>query len=156
MPIYMKYGDINGSVTSDKFKDHVELHSFSFATNRNVRFSGGHGKERTADQATVSEVQIAKLMDSSSQDLYFEALKGTPKNVKIKVVGMMDGELNEVVTYELENAILSNYHVNGGSDQPSEAMSINFTKITCSFTSRDPKLKGQPKRIQHDMAAHTF
>lgn len=153
MPIYMKYGDFKGSVTSANFKEQIELFSFSFGTARSIRFSDGRSKDRSADQPMVQEITISKAMDAASPKLFTESLKGEGQSVDITIAAMIKDQVTEVAKYSLENTIISSYSVGGGGgDMPSETITLNFTKVSFTFKSYDEKLTPKPETVSYDLS----
>ena len=71
MAIYMKFGDVNGDVTTEGYKNWIELNSFQFGVSRAVS-SGAGGATRESSAPSISEIVVTKLFDSSSAKLYQE------------------------------------------------------------------------------------
>src|SRR4051794_34809100 len=64
MPIYMKYGDVKGNVTSGDHKDWIELTSCQFGTGRPMTMSSGGATNREAGATpNVSEIVCSKVND---------------------------------------------------------------------------------------------
>src|SRR6516164_7420739 len=58
--------------------------------------------------------------------------------------------LRQFLKYELENVGLSQLSVNSDGDIPVESLSLNFTKITGTFTPLEPGSSGQPQTVGYD------
>src|SRR5947209_8668483 len=85
MPIYMKYGNIQGTGKGNH-KGWIELQSAQLGTHRNVKDPTGSGSNREASVPAVSEVVVTKLQDISSTDLFRQALNGQGVKVVIDFV----------------------------------------------------------------------
>src|SRR5262245_34522175 len=91
MPIYMKYEGIFGPVTTEPYKGWIELTSTQLSFKKS---------------AATSEIVVTKVTDSSSTQLFNEALRGEGKKVSIDFVS------NDGVAYlrlELEKTVIVNY-----------------------------------------------
>ena len=76
MAIYMKYGSIKGPVTTDGFKDWIELNSFQWGAGRAIGSATGHSNSREHSSPSFSEVTVRKRTDLSSPELFLEAVAG--------------------------------------------------------------------------------
>lgn len=156
MAIYMKFGSVVGQVTTDGFKDWIELHSFNFGIGRGVT-SGAGGARRESSNPSISEIAVTKLNDASSSKLYEDAVAGSfDSKVEIKMTSTTKNKVDTFMTYELENCGLSGFSVSSGGENPSEALSLNFTKITITPSPLDDK--GVPKKgdvVSYDLSKLT-
>lgn len=130
MPVYMKFPGINGSVTYDNSKGWIELQSAQLGQHRSV----GTEREKDSKAPVISEIIATKYQDSTSTDLFKEALSGREKEVTI--VFVKDGQ--EYLRITLKGTLISSYNTSGagGGDRPLETFTLNFTEIT--FTMGSP------------------
>lgn len=157
MPIYMKYGEIQGSATG-KHKGWIELESAQFGTHRNVKDPTGSNVNREASVPAVSEIVVTKIQDVASADLFKQALDGRGAKVVIDFVSPDSKNGVPYLSIAMEGVLISSYNVSGhggpGSDRPMESLSLNFVKITYTPTplehSKDPKV--HKDRIMWDLA----
>jgi type VI secretion system secreted protein Hcp len=132
MPIYMKYGKINGPVTG-KYKGWIELTSCQFGVGRGISTPVGTSSKRESSAPNISEIVVTKAMDITSPLLFQEALTG--EGTKVIIEFAQSDKLQTVyLQVELENAMVSGYSVSSGGDRPSESVSINSTKIMYKVT----------------------
>ena len=136
MPIYMEYAGIKGNVTDESYKDHIAVHSFQFGVGRGIASPDGSSKDREASTPSVSEIVITKSFDISSVKLFEESLMGKGKKATIKwaLTAPGEGATETFLEYTLENCLVSGYSVSSGGDNPSESISLNFTKIEMKYT----------------------
>ena len=73
--------------------------------------------------------------------------------VTIKFTTTTKGKVETFLTYELENTGLSHYSLHSGGEAPMESLSLNFAKITETFTPHDPGISGSPESVGYDLAA---
>ena len=154
MPIYLKYGEIKGSVTEEGHKEWVDANSFQWGVGRGVGSPTGRGANREASAPSISEIVITKQMDKSSFAWLQEGLKGEGAKCEIHFCSTDAGQLRTYATYKLENCLVSGYSTSSGGDRPSESISINFTKIEFLYKEygKDNKPTDSP-RISYDAAA---
>ncbi len=154
MAIYMKFADIKGRVTTEGFKDWIELTSFSTGVSRQVT-SGAGGKQREGSHPTISDITITKPFDDASAKLYQDSLAGAfDSKVELKFTATTKNKTDTYLAYELTACGVSTYTAQSGGDNPVEVLTLNFTKIMVSPTPLDDK--GSPKagpKITYDLMA---
>ena len=141
MTIYAKFEGINGSATDQNHSGWVELDYVDVAANRNVGSRVGTTGNREGTAPQMGEMEIAKLMDNSSIDLYQQMLKGKAiPTVKIDVCHTGQDGAIPYCQYILSNVIISNFgEVAHGNSKtmPLEVLALNFTEIQKRFTPTD-------------------
>jgi type VI secretion system secreted protein Hcp len=152
MACYMKYGDIKGAVTTDGFKDWIELNSFQWGVGRSIGTAARGATSREHSEPNLSEITVTKLTDVASPKLFLDSVGGKLDNkVTIKFTTTTKGKVETFLTYELENTGLSGYSLHSGGDMPTESLSLNFTKITKTFSGMDPGVSGSPETVGYDL-----
>jgi type VI secretion system secreted protein Hcp len=152
MALYMKYGDIKGAVTTDGFKDWIELNSFHWGASRSIGTGARGATSREHSEPNLGEVTVTKLSDVATPKLFLDSVGGKLDNkVTIKFTTTTKGKVETFLTYELENTGLSSYTMSSGGDMPTETLSLNFTKITKTFTGHDPGISGSPETVGYDL-----
>ncbi len=135
MAIYMKFGDVNGDVTTDGFKQWIELNSFQFGVSRGVS-SGAAAPRAKARLRASARSLLTKYLDSSSPKLYQDSLAGAfDTKVTIKMTSTTKNKVETFLTYELTDCGLSSYSESSGGDAPVESLSLNFVKIMMTPTA---------------------
>ena len=153
MPIYIKYGEIKGSVTEEGHKDWVDVGSCQWGVGRGIGSPTGRSANREASAPSVSEVVVTKVMDKSSYAWLQEAFKGQAVDAEIHFCSTEAGQLRTYCTYKLTNCLISGYSLSSGGDRPSESLSINFTKVEYLYKEYDSKNKATDSpRVSYDMA----
>jgi type VI secretion system secreted protein Hcp len=156
MPIYMKFGEIKGSVTTKGWEQWIDLGSASLSVSREIKPVHGNAQSREAASVHVSEVAISKEDDPSSADVFQEALTGDGKTIKIHFLQSKPGgggaTLQTFMEWELEGALISNYGVGGGGGgKPSESLALSYVKISNKRIEYDKNNKPlQPKVVTYD------
>ena len=142
MAIYMKYGDIKGSVTTEGFKDWIELGSCQMGAGRGIGSARGSGSNREASEPSISEITVTKEWDAqSSSKLFEESVAGTmDRKVEIKFTTTNKNKQDTYLVVNLKNTGISGYTMSSGGDKPSESISLNFAHIEVVPKKFDEKL----------------
>ncbi|HEY3912435.1 MAG TPA: type VI secretion system tube protein Hcp [Stellaceae bacterium] len=152
MALYMKYGSIKGPVTTDGFKDWIELNSFQWGVGRAIGTAARGSTSREHSEPSLSEVSVTKLTDIASPKLFLDSVAGKLDNkVTIKFTTTTKGKVETFLTYELENTGISGYSLSSGGDMPMESLSLNFTKISETFSGLNPDISGSPETVGYDL-----
>jgi type VI secretion system secreted protein Hcp len=152
MAIYLKYGSIKGPVTTDGFKDWIELDSFHWGVGRAVGTAARGSTSREHSEPSISEITVTKRSDIASPKLLLDSVAGKlDSKVEIKFTTTTKGKVETFLTYKMENTGLSGYSLSSGGDMPVESLSLNFAKITQTFTGFDPGIGGSPETVGYDL-----
>ncbi|WP_338663883.1 type VI secretion system tube protein Hcp [Pararoseomonas sp. SCSIO 73927] len=156
MAIYMKFGNVNGQVTTEGFKQWIELSSMQLGVGRGVS-SGAGGQTREASNPSISEVSVTKMFDASSAGLFEDGVAGSfDTKVQIKFTTTTKTKVDTYLTYDLTDCGVSGYSISSGGDNPTESISLNFTKIMISPSPLD--IKGVPQsgsKVTYDLIKMT-
>ena len=153
MAIYLKYGDIAGGVTTDGFKDWIQLGSFQWGVGRGVTLPHGSEDTREGSEPSISEVVVTKRMEKASPKLWQDAVGGDfSAKVTIKFTSTTKDKVESYLEYEFSDTGLSGYSISAGSDDaPQESLSLNFAKVTWKYSSLDAKTSGKPDVVGWDL-----
>jgi type VI secretion system secreted protein Hcp len=155
MPLYMKYGKLEGEVTEKGHENWLAIDSASFGVGRSTNVEVGSGQEkRHRDQPTISDLQVSRTYDKASPLLFNEAVVGKPQKVEIHFMEPADGpdaSPNVYLKYILRNCLISSYSVGGGGGGASESLSLNFTAINIEYTAYDEKDTPTPSKGAFDL-----
>jgi type VI secretion system secreted protein Hcp len=154
VPIYMKFGSIPGDVTTDGYKDWIELNSFQYGVGRSVS-SGAGGNTRESSAPNISEIVVTKHFDKASAKLYQDSVAGTfDTKVEIKMNTTTKQKTETFLTFELTDCGVSSYSLSSGGENPMESLSLNFLKVMVTPTPLDKS--GQIKKgdvVSYDLLA---
>jgi type VI secretion system secreted protein Hcp len=152
MAIYMKYADIKGPVTTEGFKNWIELESVQMGAHRSIGTAARGSTSREHSEPTISEIVVTKRTDVASPKLFLDSVAGKlDSKVEIKLTTTTKGKVETFLTYNLEKTGISAYTVSSTGDMPMESLSLNFTKITKTFTGMDPGVSGSPETVGYDL-----
>ncbi|MGC9270468.1 Hcp family type VI secretion system effector, partial [Acidiphilium sp.] len=136
MAVYMKYDTIAGDVTTEGFKDWIELNSVQWGVGRGISMQSGSGEGRESSLPSLSEITITKDYDKASSDLLKEALSGAAKPVKIAFTrtGKAGSGTENYLEIDMTEVIMSGLSMSSGGDKPSESLSLNYSTISFKNT----------------------
>ena len=142
MAVYMKYGSINGDVTTQGFEQYIELASLQWGVGRGISMQSGSKQGREASLPSLSEITIGKEYDVSSGELLKEALSGNVKDVDIVLTrtGTSGSGAQKYMMISMKDVIISGLSISSGGDKPMESLSLNYAQI--SFTNLPMKADG--------------
>lgn len=144
MPIYMKFGSIEGDVTTKGYEKWIELNSFQYGVGRSVS-SGAGGKSRESSAPNISEIVVTKQFDKASAKLYQDSVAGTfDTKVEIKMNTTTKNATETFLAFELTDCGVSSYSLSSGGENPMESLSLNFLKVMVTPTPLDKS--GQIKK----------
>ena len=150
----MKFGSIPGDVTTDGYKDWIELNSFQYGVGRSVS-SGAGGNTRERSAPNISEIVVTKHFDKASAKLYQDSVAGTfDTKVEIKMNTTTKSKTETFLAFELVDCGVSSYSLSSGGDNPMESLSLNFLKVIVTPTPLDKS--GQIKKgdvVSYDLLA---
>ena len=150
----MKFGSIPGDVTTEGYKDWIELNSFQYGVGRSVS-SGAGGNTRESSAPNISEIVVTKHFDKASAKLYQDSVAGTfDTKVEIKMNTTTKQKTETFLTFELTDCGVSSYSLSSGGENPMESLSLNFLKVMVTPTPLDKS--GQIKKgdvVSYDLLA---
>lgn len=141
MAILLDYEGIKGETSNKSHEGCINCEGWRFKTNRGITSNTSTKGDRESSNATISDLEITKYMDSSSLKLFIESLCGTGKEIKLILTKTGKGEGSDVyMEYILKNAIISGYEVGGSTNdtnRPTENITISFVEIEARYTPYD-------------------
>ena len=144
--VFLKMTGIQGDSTDSKHKNEIEVLSFSSGVSMPLgsrSFSGSAPNER----ASLSDLSITKVVDSSSPALFKAVCGGQHIAEAVLSVNRSDGKGGKVeyLKYTLKDVVVSNYQASGsdGSGLPVESFALNYAQIQIAYTVTDQT--GAPK-----------
>lgn len=152
MAIYLKFGAVDGPVTTGGFDKWIECNSFQFGVGRAIGTAARGSTNREHSEPSISEVVLTKPLDVASGKLFEDAVGGLlDTKATIKFTTTTKGKVETFLEYELENCGLSGYSISSGGDVPSESLSLNFTKITFKHTGHAASVSGNTAAYGYDL-----
>jgi len=142
MSIYWKHAEIKHgesiASTHPGSKNWIEIGSIRFGAGRSISTPTGMASKREASLATVSEVTLTKLADSTTPLIFQEAVVGKPglSELELTQTGTA-GEAHIFMKIKLTDAMISSHSISSSGDRPQESLSLNFVKIEVEYQGLD-------------------
>ncbi len=151
MGLFIKIDGIEGEATDSQHKNWILADSASLPIFRSIP-SGAVDQQRTKGETSLGDISMTRQLDKSSPKLFeATALGKFNKEVLIHFTTTTDGKTDTYLTWKLENVIFTGYSVHGnstGEPLPSEQVSLNFTKITYTYTEFDNKTGSKKGNVE--------
>jgi type VI secretion system Hcp family effector len=152
MPVYLKLGSIQGAATSSQYKNWIEIDAYSWGFSVAVQTtSGSTGNRVSSGKVTPGDLHLTKKQDDSTTQMMMQSLQG--KNTDSATLAVTrqsnDGGEQKYMEYVMSNVICSSFTTSGtssGGSQPSENITLNFTKLELNQYVLDAS--GQPRAMR--------
>ena len=138
MPIYMKFGEIDGEVTVAGFENWIEVNSFSWGLTNAIAVGGTGGAG--AGKASFQDIHFLTQVSQASPQILTTAASEKPIDTVefdwIKGEALQKGS-GSFLKIKLEDVLVSSYQIGGAEDanddRPSESIGLNFGKIEFDY-----------------------
>jgi len=151
----MKIDSIPGQATDANFKDQIPLDSFQWGAGRAC--TNAPGGDRTPGVANVSEVTASRPTDKSTEKLFVSLLKGeTVGPATVSFVASIKGESVCYAKLILEDVIVSGLSMSSGGDNPSESVSLHFTKFDWTYTTRGADQSESKTHLSYSLVENKY
>jgi type VI secretion system secreted protein Hcp len=137
---YLKLGDIKGEAADSRYKDWIDVESFSFGVSSTgtMGSGGGGGAGKGAGKASFGALSLVKALDKSTPLLMLECASGkhfpTAELVLVK-------SGSEIMKWTLSDILISSYQIDGKDTTPTDSFSLNFAKIVVEYNSATGPVK---------------
>lgn len=131
--------DVKGESTLEGVEDKIVCLSYSHGVSQPLAWDVGNAK-RTTGRPQHQDMVVTKLFDKASPVLNYNCCIGKAfDTAKVTIYQMDEADLKpkKYIEYEMTDAIISSVSVGGGGGQPTETISINYSKIKWWYTAQD-------------------
>jgi len=140
---YLLVDGVPGPSTS--LSNAIDVMSFSFgASNTAVFGSASSGGESRAGRADVSHVNIMKVLDKTTPQLFEHCVTGDYiTSVELRYFKPMGTKQEVYFKILMQNALVTSIQLSGSNENPTESVSFAFAKIKVSYNPESGgKLQG--------------
>lgn len=148
---FLKIEGIEGESSDDRHKGEIEILSFSWGVTNTGSHSGGGGGG--AGKASFSDISFMGSVSKASPKLMLACATGQHIPRAVLTCRKTGGDGQTFYKITLSDVMVSSYASSGGTeDPPSDALSLNFTKIEFEYITMDAT--GQPVSVKtgYDLA----
>ena len=147
MGLFVKIDGIEGEATDSAHAKWILADSASLPVFRSIP-GGAVDQQRTKGETSLGDITFTRQLDKSSPKLMEACALGKfNKEVLVEFTTTLAGKTETYLKWKLENVVFTGYSVHGnssGEPLPSEQCSMNFSKITYTYTEFDNQ-KGTKK-----------
>lgn len=132
----LELGDVKGESKDGKYKDCIEVESFSWGAMNPVSFAqgGGGGKGKVSFQ----DMHFTKAVDKASPELFFRCSNGDHIGKATLHVRKAGTKQQEYYTILLQDLVVSSFQSGGhGGGALTESFSLGFAKLTFEYKEQD-------------------
>ena len=124
----------NGESQDDKYKDCVEILSYSLGVSNSG--SGAAGVGSGVSRSHFTDISITKYVDKSSPNFFICCANGAHIDTAILHIRKAGEKPQEYLTITMEEVFISSFnHANSdGSLLPTESATLNFAKIEFKYS----------------------
>jgi len=155
MSIFIKFGNIEGSVSESGHKNWSHAEAVNFNCSRRISQKVGYNYNRNVSMPNLREVAILKDSDKSSPQIFRQLIDGKPID-QVQIHLCHTGKSLETnKEYTLHNVLVTHYEdtsLSDGNHPGKEYIRLNFTKVETRFTPYDSAGKaGSPVSVGYDL-----
>lgn len=136
--MYIKFKTIEGESTDKGHDKQIEIQSYSWGVALPMSGARSTGGAPAHGRCSLQDFTFTHYLDKASAPLFLACCKGDPDDEVIVQLHRAQGEKKKYMEYKMENVVVSSVSVGGGGgDIPMETVSLNFGKITLTYTDTE-------------------
>ena len=135
--IFLEIEGIKGESKDQKFKEMLEIDSYSWGVSNTGTSARGGGMG--SGKANFQDFHFTKQIDMASPNLMMFCATGKHVAKAVLHCRKAGGKQEEYLTVEFNEVLISSYQIGGSGETPSEQISFNFTKVTQKYKEQTEK-----------------
>jgi type VI secretion system secreted protein Hcp len=149
---YLKFEGVRGESREAAHQGWIEVSSFQFGTSRGTTIgsaTGGAG----AGKVSVQDIHITKTVDSTSPLLMQACASGKHFPTVVLEHTLPGGRTEKII---LQDVLISSAQKAGagGEENPTESITLNFAKISISYSNAKERTNAMPMRTMAPLPTH--
>jgi len=145
---FLKIAGIPGESTDDKFKDWIEVLSFSTGVATDASGPVSDAGAMTSGRAEHDDITIVKAIDAASPKLAEACCKGKHLSEATLTICRAAGDKTPYMEFKIKHVVVSSVRICGDKEDeqplPTEDLTLSYGKLTWLYTKLDHKT-GQSK-----------
>jgi type VI secretion system secreted protein Hcp len=135
--VFLKIDGIPGESADGKHKDEIDILSWSWGASQTgtMAFGGGGG----AGKVNFSDISFMKRFDKSSPNLWQNCASGKHIAKAILYCRKAGEKQQEYLQITFTDLLVSSVQVSGAGEEPTENVSLNFSKVEMEYKPQDAK-----------------
>lgn len=141
MSIFLKLDGIAGDATDSNHPRWIDIFTLGWSIRRRITAATSTCDDRESSNASFSEIELTRFMDSATPQLILEACCGRGKTLEIHLTKSGAGSGSDTyAAYVLKNALISHYEVKAAGQhvtRPIERLRISFGALELRYIQYD-------------------
>lgn len=141
MSIFMKCEGIAGESSDKRHQGWIDVDHIDWCVARRISANPGTRYNREVANAEITDLMLARRMDSATPLLFIKACCGKGQTITIHFTKTGTGSGSDpFLEYVLHNALISDYHVSaqsGDVERPTEELIISFQELEIKYVTYD-------------------
>lgn len=135
--VFLKINGIPGESADSKHKAEIDVLSYSFGISQTgtMAYGGGGG----AGKANFQDFSFMMRMNKATPKLMFHCATGKHIPDAVLVCRKAGGKQEEYMTYKFYDLLISSYQTSASSEEPTESISFNYSKMEMEYKEQDAK-----------------
>lgn len=135
--VFLKINGVPGESADSKHKAEIDVLSYSFGITQTgtMSYGGGGG----AGKANFGDFSFMMRMNKATPKLMQACSNGTHIPDAILVCRKAGDKQQEYMTYKFYDLLISSYQTSASSEEPTEAISFNYSKLEMDYKEQDSK-----------------
>lgn len=135
--VFLKIKGIPGESADSKHKGEIDVLSYSFGITQTgtMSYGGGGG----AGKANFADFHFMMRMNKATPKLMQHVAQGSHIEEAILTCRKAGDKQQEYMIYKFYDLLVSSYQTSASSEEPTESISFNFSKMEMEYKEQDAK-----------------
>lgn len=138
MQIKIDGSEVKGESGDDAHKEWIEISSISHGISQLAASAASQGGAKPEGRANHADIVVTKMYDAASPMLALACSAGKRVDEAVFELCRATGEKTCFLKITIKNGFISSQTISGGSDIPSESLSIAYTEIEWEYKQLNP------------------
>jgi type VI secretion system secreted protein Hcp len=143
--VFLKINGVPGESADSKHKGEIDVLSYSWGVTQTgtMAYGGGGG----AGKANFGDFSFMMRMNKATPKLMQACANGSHIPDAILTCRKAGDKQQEYMTYKFYDLLISSYQTSASSEEPTESVSFNFSKMEMEYKEQDAKGNVKPAGI---------
>jgi len=135
--VFLKINGVPGESADSKHKAEIDVLSYSFGITQTgtMSYGGGGG----AGKANFGDFSFMMRMNKATPKLMQACSNGTHIPDAVLTCRKAGDKQQEYMSYKFYDLLISSYQTSASSEEPTESISFNYSKLEMSYFEQDSK-----------------
>jgi type VI secretion system secreted protein Hcp len=135
--VFLKINGIPGESADSKHKNEIDVLSYSWGVSQTgtMSYGGGGG----AGKANFGDFSFMMRMNKATPKLMQACANGSHVPDAVLTCRKAGDKQQEYMSYKFYDLLISSYQTSASSEEPTESISFNFSKMEMEYKEQDSK-----------------